>query len=232
MGQKIKQTCMSVFELSMTSNTFRAMVETANAEAYANGSIDSITKQHIHNINGHTSTTAQVTYVKNQRLSDGINGQLGFLKMCQQSNRVNGNESVTNQLFEDQRVFEELKSKNSSATMSAPIWGSAHPHIGSTSTRIPWVDAEVNTVKRVAVKLLKQNEYNGYTIASKTLSVIMSNYDKYGSIFHKRHILNPDRFKTGIKKAEKRSALLRNRCITHRSGKRGHAEMEDEYDNC
>lgn len=205
--------------LKITSTRIRSIVETNFQDLVENGSISSLQKHAIENVNGHDGQTTRDYYLKRRRLSDAKNASDAF-NIFDQLNGVSDDFvdelDFVNDLFDDTFLDNNateipllIPTAEAATDVVIPhnvthnvalvgIVGCKHPEFNKSENqmRAVWTDYEINFVGKWCEQHKLSNPAWAKCILSKCTSFIKSNV-KIREFFHQLHIFDSSRLRHG-----------------------------------
>lgn len=225
LGQALTGWFRQELEIQISPTTCRKLTETNAAAMLDQGIITPAQRRSISNVSGHGPEVAQQYYVLRDRTVDARNAAAVFDNSPSQC--VQPSPPLrTIDFLTDSPAPEEERARGESergkiraarvATSSADSefkeievsldndyadWGTEHPSYGSTKLKIPWSKGELNHLG----KLVKDTLASDPDIKGRIYSFCLKKLRKDPAalpIFHKNHVLNSDRLKTGYLRYE------------------------------
>ena len=170
-------------------------------------------KESIHNVNGHSSHTAEVEYVMAQREDDVDNCRAIFERLQNEDEQHQRPHDEYEQhldhtdfegLFDEQ----EQPSQRPSTTqvrqprrpaiderLVHPNWGTSHEEYHKTGQRIKWTTKEKAYIGKYCEQKIKEKPDISCLIASCRQAILQD--PKAIPIFHKHHLIKNDRLRAG-----------------------------------
>jgi hypothetical protein len=180
--QKVTKFFETNITCHVTTTGIRSLVETETDQLYQDGITTNAELTSIAEINGHSTKTCRVYYVKTN------------LRQCVQHSRdvlfkTTGIDD-RNVFPKNNRIIEETK------------WGHQHECYNSNTTKNKWSDAELDHLEISILKVT--NVYKNQTnLMARCLKLIINDPSAI-PIYHKEHILNSARLRAGWKRLQSR----------------------------
>ena len=173
----------------LTINNIRSMVETSTNRLCQSGDISETHQAAIHNINGHNSSTAHHTYIRDSRARDVNLGREVF-------SRISGNPPP------------DLSCYQSPAPPTYAPWGAQHPDLGRDG-KAKWTEEEIQFLEdwsindRNVASTFHSNTNNKYSRCLKAVKADLAAV----KIFHPRHVADSTRIRGGFEALKRKQRI-------------------------
>ena len=177
-GHLVTQFYRTALGIHISTTNIRSLAEIMAKKAHDAGVINTVQREAIQHINGHSSATTTDYYLRQSRMQDAINGQAAFEALTRENERL------------PLIAFPERHSRN---------WGTEHPHRDLSGERVPWSAFELDFVGSFCSALLSKEPKQAYTVVRSCLTHIKSDNSLVAK-FHKHHTLDGSRLGYAWKK--------------------------------
>jgi len=177
-GQLVTQFFRTSLGIHINTTNIRSLAEIMAKKAHDAGVINTVQREAMQHINGHSSATTTDYYLRESRMQDAINGQAAFAALTRENARL---PLIANP---------ERNNRN---------WGTEHPHRDLIGERVPWSAFELNFVGTFCSELLRKEPKQAYTVVRSCLAHIKSDNNLVAQ-FHKHHTLDGSRLGYAWKK--------------------------------
>lgn len=188
-GRLITKYFRKKIKVNVTTTCFRSLYETESDTLFNNGIISASDRASIRQISGHSSATVRKYYLK-KNINQNVENSRNVLKSLSATSPTNYSIDDDYQVNSDQYYCPPANPHMLPSITSKAPWGTLHSSYQSDRHKIPWDNAEINYLGKLATSLIREDsEKYSKTIMSHCLKRIKNDPIAI-SIFHENHILS------------------------------------------